>query len=439
VIGVLDDGLAGMAAARRAARWRQAKAGASCLAALAIAIVAGMGAGRAIAPGQRVEPAAVSVIHAGAATLVVPREWRTVASRGTGVPGKTAVFESAPGLPDRVIVTIGPIEDASLVPRALRGLVRDLGRGPHPTSLAGYRAWRYGGLPGRNQEDVVDLTVLPTGAGALGVACISAAWATSAGANCASSIRSVSISHATMFVPSQDLALRLRLARVLPALDRARLRSRSALSSAHTGVGQARSARRLAREHLAAADALRPVAGPQGGPLLDELSNVAAAYSVLGRAASAGSARRFHAARAAVATAEARLALAIDRLTPHDAREPVVTRPAPSTPRPPATGSSDGSRNVVVVVVIVGLLAAGLWLGMRGAPARAASRIARREFIRPNHHRSAPAGSPARRRAELASREPASWSDAPSPSRGKPKPAPSAGWDAPPARSRRQP
>jgi hypothetical protein len=383
--------------------------GAACLGALAIAVGGGVLAAHVVARGERVGPGAVRVVRAGAATLAVPRGWRTVALRDAGAPvGTTAVFAPSPDAHDRVIVTVAPAEDPSLVPAALRGLVRDLGRGPRATRLGGHRAWRYVGLPGRNREDVLDVTLLPTTAGVLGIACVSAVSAAGATANCASSIGSVSISSGAMLVPSGELALRLRLPRVLAVLDRARVRFRAALVRAGTGAGQARLAGRLAREHLAGADSLHPVAGRAGGPLLDALSNVAGAYRELGRAASAGSASGFHAARGTVQTAEAGLAAAIDRLGLRDAREPAVAPPTRSSP-----GRPDAPGLVLVLVLFLGLLALGLAvLRSRRAPAAPPRGVAR----------SPDAPAPAA----------AAWSDAPSPTAAGPTVARHAGWDAPP-------
>jgi hypothetical protein len=203
---------------------------AACGGALAMAVGGGAWAGHVTAPAHGTQSAGTKVLRAGVATLAVPREWRAVATPDTGVTGAqtgaTVVVAPSPRTRDRVIVSIGPAEDRSLVPRALRGLVRDLGRGPRVTRLAGHRGWLYAGLAARNSADVINVTVLPSAAGMLGIACTSAPSRSSATAECASSIGSVSIGGAAIFVPSQDLALRLRLPRVLAALDRARVRSR---------------------------------------------------------------------------------------------------------------------------------------------------------------------------------------------------------------------
>ncbi|WP_028057732.1 hypothetical protein [Candidatus Solirubrobacter pratensis] len=337
--------------------------GAMWAVALAITVAAGVLAGRAAVSRERAAPAGDRVVRAGVATLVVPREWRSVAPDGTGLAGvpaaRTAAMAPWPALPDRVIVTVAPAGDASLIPRALRRLVRDVRQGPRPTRLAGYRAWRYAGLLAPDR-DVLDVTVLPTGAGVLAVACTSPPWEAGAMADCASSIRSVSLRGTAALLPARDLALRLRLPRVLAALDRARVRDRAALARAATGADQARLARRLASAHLAAAESLRPVAGRAGEPLLGELSDVAGAYSALASAASAGSALDFETARETVASAEAGLAGGIARVAPPRGRQAAVVQPSPPPFRRPAEEGADARWIALALVAFLGLLAAGL-------------------------------------------------------------------------------
>jgi hypothetical protein len=338
---------------------------------------------------ERAVPAADRVVRAGPATLVVPRQWRTVAPGVTGLDmqaAPTVVMAPWRDVPDRVIVTVAPAGDASLLPGALRRLVRDLGQGPSPTRLAGYRAWRYAGLLGRD-GNVLDVTVLPTGTGVLAVACTSPPWEAGAMANCASSIRSVSLIGTVALVPARDPALRLRLPAVLAALDRSRVRGRAALGRAATGAGQARLAHRLADAHLAAADSLRPVEGRAGQPLVRELSEVADAYSALARAASAGSAPGFQSAREDVATAEARLTRVI---APFHRRQAAAVQPPPSPPTTPATRAANTLWIMLALVAFLGLLAAGL------ATLRACGRRARRAATdpapaAPSSHPAAPA------------------------------------------------
>jgi hypothetical protein len=101
---------------------------------------------------------------------------------------------------------------------------------------------------------------------------------------------------------------------VVATLDQARVSQQRALQGAATAARQTRLARELARDHLAAADSLRPVAGHTGAPLVDRLSNTADAYIALAQAANASSASRFDAAGRDVSSAEARLAEAVERL-----------------------------------------------------------------------------------------------------------------------------
>jgi hypothetical protein len=427
--------------------------GAACMGALATAVGGGVWAGHVTAPEQGARPAATRVVRAGVATLVVPREWRTVSLRGTGLAdvqaGRTAVLAPSPGSSDRVIVTVAPAEDGSLVPQALRGLVPELGRGPRVTRLAGHRAWLYAALPGRNSDGAIDVTVLPSAAGVLGVACFSPGSSSSAVADCASSIGSVSMGGATMFVPSQDLALRLRLPRVLATLDRARVHARDGLRRADTPSGQARLARGVAREHLAAADSLRPVAGGAGASLVDQLSVAARAYLALGRAANGRSASRFGAARQGVESAEARLAEAVDRVVTRGTRQPAVAQTTRSESRLPATPGIDAPTILLLILVLPGVLAVGLGvLQIRGRLGSAPSRIGRPRRDRIDH--SKPAGpAPASSAPLLGNSHLGPRSGAPQPARpapagaGAPSPRPAlrverptidpfVRWDAPP-------
>jgi LPXTG-motif cell wall-anchored protein len=353
-----DDDVISIAARHRVHRRRPGLAGAMCATALAVA--GGIWAGHAAAPKERVEPPAMRAVRAGVATLQVPTEWRTVA-RGTGAAASaTAVFAPSSGLPERVIVTLAPVDDRSLIPSELRRLVRDLGEGPRVTWLAGHRAWRYGGLPGRSGSDVLDVTVLPSSAGTLGVGCISPLEAASATADCASSIRSVSLSDAAIFVPSPDLALSLALPDVLTALDRERVRGRAGLRAAATHGAQARFALRLARAHRDAAASLRSVAARAGASPLVKLTNTADAYAALARAARAGDASRFRAVRRTVEAAEARLDQAIDRLASGAATARVPAQPTRSRSVRPDTGSAHTALIVLLGASVLSLLLLGL-------------------------------------------------------------------------------
>jgi hypothetical protein len=277
---------------------------------IALGVGVGLWAGQRKASGP-IEPlAATRSVQAGAATLTVPRGWRIITLPPGRKGGSSTTLTPRSGSPDRVIVTMGGAADRSLVPPQLRSLVRDLGRGPQPVSLAGHRAWRYAAVPAQNSNGAIDVTVLPTTAGVLGIACAPAGWSWSAPSGCSSSIESVAVDSAEILVPQPDLAFRLRLPAVLDALNQARVRDRAALRRATTAKGQAQLAQALAREHLAAADSLRPAASAAGTPLVDRLTDTARAYDELARAAAGGSAARYAAARQRVTSAEEQLAAA---------------------------------------------------------------------------------------------------------------------------------
>jgi hypothetical protein len=315
---------------------------------------------------------------------------------------------------------VAPPDHRSLVPGAVRALVRDLGRGPSVARLGGYRAWQYAGLPGRNGTDVVDVTVLPTSAGVLSVACTSPQWLVDAG--CASSIGAVSVSGAAVFVPSSDLALRLRLPHVLAALDGRRIRTRAALDRAAGRGGQSRLARRLAGAHTVAAESLRPVAGRTGSPLIDELAHVASGYSALARAASGGSPAPFRTARGTVQAAEERLDEEIDRLVSRDEREAVAAEATHPSPQPSVTDSRDTPLLLLLIGMLVGAFAIGLAaLWRRGVPAWTPPRDRGRRAVRSSFEDRGPVPRDERSRVP---------SDA---HPGRPPAGPFTRWDAPPS------
>lgn len=256
-------------------------------------------------------------MHAGAASLIVPSEWRAVGAHNAGVSGLapqvTAAFAPSPGLPWRVAVTMTPADDPSLLPSGVRNALHQPVPRPIPTHLAGRPAWLYSGLLIGDRNWLTDVTVLPTTAGVLALLCGSPANAWSAEA-CSGSAESISLRVGPTLLPSADLALQMRLPDVVSRLDEARVRGRAALWRARTPAGQARWSRFLADEHRLAAAALRPVAPPSGASLLERLASTTRAYSDVARAAESGSAHSFVAARRRVARAEFGLARRLDRI-----------------------------------------------------------------------------------------------------------------------------
>ena len=262
----------------------------------------------------------------------------------------------APPLRDRVIVTVGAPDHASLVPASVRARTQDLGQGPRTVQLAGRPAWRYPGLVGRGGDETLDVTVLPGRDAVLSVACVAAVRDALAAPDCAAGITSVSLGGAPTLVPVPDLALRLQLPRVLAALDRTRTEARTALGAADTGGAQARWARRLASAHGSAADALRPVAAGNGAPLIEALSVSAGAYQALARAAGAPSASRFRRAQREVRASDAQLAGAVDAV----AQRPVLIAAAPARPPVAEVESASAPGWLLPAIVLFALLVGGL-------------------------------------------------------------------------------
>jgi hypothetical protein len=342
---------------------------------IAAAVLTGLAAGRALAPER---PAATSrIVHAGAVRLVVPSAWRTIGVHDAGVSGlapqTTAAFAPSPGMPWRVAVTVTPPDDPSLLPSAVREALRAPVPQPTPTQLGGRRAWLYSGLVMSDRDWLTDVTVLPTTGGVLAVLCGAPATAWSAG-GCAGSAEAISLRAGPTLAPSADLALQMRLRRVISKLDEARVWGRAALRRARTPAGQARSARLLAREHRLAAAALRPVAPPSRASLLERLASTARAYSVLARAIEVGSAQGFSAAQRRVDRAELGLARGVDSLA-----ATALPRSAGSPSTPPARERPAGpSLNMLPLVVLVfALVGAGLAsLRRRSRPVSAPQRPA---------------------------------------------------------------
>ena len=368
------------ASARFAAR-RPAAVGAACAAALMVGGVGGVWAGGLAMPDERVAHSGTRVVRAGAARIEVPQAWQTIRATGNAV-----VLAPSPPLRDRVILTLGTPDHASLVPASLRARTKDLGRGPRTVQLAGHPAWGYRGLVGRGDE-ALDVTVLPGRDAVLSVACTSSIRDALAAPDCAAAITSVSLAGAPTLVPAPDLGLRLLLPRVLDTLDRTRIEARTALGAAHTSGTQDRWARRLAAAHVSAADALRPVAADSDAPLIEALSVSARAYRALAQAAGAPSASRFRRAQRAVRASDARLAGAVDAV----AQRPVLIAAAPARSPAPEVNGTSAPGWLLPAIVLSALLVGGLvTLALRRPGPRPPSRP--QEHAAPPDERPSPAG-----------------------------------------------
>jgi hypothetical protein len=126
-------------------------------------------------------------------------------------------------------------------------------------------------------------------------------------------VRLVTLHGARALAPDPDLAVRLRLPTVLPALDRARVAGRAALRAATTSAAQARAAVRLAAAHRRAGGALVALA-PRSGrsrALVDALVATATSYRSLGSAARAEARPVYDRSRRAVGERERALESAL--------------------------------------------------------------------------------------------------------------------------------
>jgi hypothetical protein len=337
---------------------------------------------------------------------VVPAEWQPVVPATSGIagldPGRSAVLAPSAGLSSRAVLTIGPVDDPSLIPRALRAQLQAPPPRPRNTALGGRPAWRYSGLATRvRQLETMDVTVLPTTSGVVAVACGAPPHTWPAASGCESAVQSVSVPGAATLVPSPSVALAARLPAVVARLDRERVDGRAALSRAETRTAQALAARRLAHRHLAAADALRPAHGAAWRSLVAGLVGAGHAYAALARAASDGSVTRFDAARRLARRTEARLAGAIDGALANSARRTVPSESASSVVAPRRTDASQ-TRPPWLLSVLLALAGAGAAGFLLSKPTATAAGAVRRTAWRL-------AGAPRRRPATTTGRPAPAW------------------------------
>ena len=315
--------------------YRRVAAAAALGLALLGAVLAGVWAGRHAAQAEPTQPAEGRQVSAGDARLTVPATWRPAPLSAVRLPGlppeRSTALSLRADVPAWVVATSGPADHASLVPLALRRVLNGPLPPPRETRLGGRDAWLYTGLTTRAGR-AMELTVQPTTAGVLAVACVSPLTEQPAAALCGGAVTSATVRGATTLVPRQSVALALGLAPRLDALDGARVRMRASLSRADSPIAQAGLARRLAGAHLGEASALAPLAGRAGAPLIEALREVGSAYEHLATAAAGGSRAAFSAARQDVGAAESRLADAVGSVSRRIApdRAPLLRR-APST------------------------------------------------------------------------------------------------------------
>jgi hypothetical protein len=301
---------------------------AAALVAAALAGVAGWGLA-SVSETTPAPPAGPQHAVLGDVTIDVPGDWTPGAppkAIGAALPGARA-FALTPGLPAQAVVAIGTADRRTLLPGRLERLLDltpDLAR---PGALAGRAALVYH-VPGTySPGGVREISVLPTTAGTLLVACAAPAQVDSVADGCARAVRSVRVSGGGVLPASPLLAFRQRLDATVRTLRAQRDSGTSDLHGARTGRGQARAAGRLRDAHAQAAGRLRPLAADAGSrALVRSLIRVGRSYARLARAARRGDRAGYTAAR--------RSALAADR----SLRRAVAAQSAPLAPLGPRPG-----------------------------------------------------------------------------------------------------
>lgn len=275
------------------------------------AALSGWWAGGAASPEPTVVPLTSRDATAGPVRLEVTGDWRPVPRVPglAGLPAATAAFTPAAGLRAFTVITFTPSDHPSLLPPALRALMPEPLPKPRKTELAGHPAWLYDEVP-VSQGRLLEVTLVPSTAGTLAIACIAprAAWVAALG--CAGNIRRLSLKRGEAWLrPAADVATRARIPATVAKLDSRRVTLRARLKDARTGLAQARFASRLAEAYATAATTLAAVAPPKGPTtrIVADMRRSSAAYRKLAAAAAAGRPNRYKRAKRAAKRSEARL------------------------------------------------------------------------------------------------------------------------------------
>jgi hypothetical protein len=286
---------------------------------MVVAGLAGWGAARALrAPSQGAAEASRTV-SIGPARLKVPTSWTAIAPTSAGIPGldaaSTSAFSIEDGLGRHAVVTFGAPADRRLIPSSLRPELRAPFGAPTPTFLAGYPAWSYPSVSTVRPNVVVQLTVLPTTAGVLAVACPSRS-AVAAPSECDQDVDQLFVSGAHLLRPAPETAFQLAVSPVLTQLQQDRAAIQPRLTAARDGGAQAQALQAFGEAYAAAGRLLEPLAPPSGraATLVASLRGAARAYRAAGTAASIGAFGDYSVARAAVKAAESRVATALSHV-----------------------------------------------------------------------------------------------------------------------------
>jgi hypothetical protein len=286
---------------------------------MVVAALAGWGVARALRSPTRDAAGASRTITLGPASLKVPPSWTAINVASAGIPGfdstSTRGFRIEDGLGQRAFVTLAAPADRWLIPTSLRRELRPPLGAPIHGFLAGYPAWSYSGVSTARPNMVMGLTVLPTTAGVLAVACTSRS-AVAASSDCDQDVQQLFVSGAHVLRPTPETAFRLAMSPVLTRLQEDRAAVEPKLIAARDGSAQAQALQAFGEAYAAAARQLDPLAPHPGraATLVASLYSTARAYRAAGMAASVGAFGDYFVARAAVEAAESKVATALRRV-----------------------------------------------------------------------------------------------------------------------------
>lgn len=308
-------------------QWRLSYAGSSLGAVVAISALlalAAVGLGLSIARSGGRQPGPPRLgAHASSGLLRVsfPLSWRRIAPPSEAAVPLTDELALAPPTPAGAVLVVGraTASNPQLLPQSLLSAVAQL---PPPTTitLGRTRLFRYSRVAIPRSGLSGSLYARSTSTGVVLAECLGRVISPSFLSACERSVATLSPSAGTTLPPGPIPAYASALNRTISQLNAARSRYGSQLRLAALARAQARAAYALAAAHTQAALALAHTtagpAGPANLALVAALSQSAAAYQTLGRAASGHSLSGYALAREKVRRAAVIVTTAYTRLKP---------------------------------------------------------------------------------------------------------------------------
>jgi hypothetical protein len=250
--------------------------------------------------------------------VTLPAHWLPAAATASAIrgldPKTTAVFSLFTGLRAHGLVMFGQPDDPTLIPGALRETLAQTPPKPRTGLLAGRAAWLYAGLPLNVRDALMDVTVVPTTAGVLTIACVASPSVWAAASRCASDVQEIALKGAESVAPAQ-VSSQVHLLAALTVLDRALGSPQKELLAARLPADQAKAAEKISVAYRAAVRSMPPLADDRdAATIVALLGRIGDDYQLLAGAASAGRRRQYDAARAAIRKSEAALAEALTQL-----------------------------------------------------------------------------------------------------------------------------